>query len=137
MDEPAGPPLISRVPPRWWSAADWFGAVFWGLIIIVEIAHESSGAAAFVALPAAVVACSAPTALRRRWPIPALLLVVAGDVVVQLTAARALAGGVALVPLALVLYLMAATQPPRIAGLALAVALGTTVASALPDFVHI
>src|ERR1700712_1666515 len=113
MDEGARAPLISRVPLRWWYAADGVAALLWALWSVVVLEHEAAGRTALVMGPVAVAACSAPIAVRRRWPLLALGAVVAGDLLVQVTTPRALAGGVALVPLALVLYLVAATRRPR------------------------
>jgi signal transduction histidine kinase len=85
-------------------------------------------------VPVALLAFCVPVAVRRRRPLLALALPPAGLLVVGLTEPKALVVG--LVPMAYVLYTVAATCRPRTAFVGLAVSLAAALATALPDFRH-
>src|SRR5579859_3755736 len=130
------PPRRSRLPPRFWVALDWAAAALCALIIFGLVlkgrrlyAFPYAGWPVEIWLRAVLaVGLSFPAAIRRRDPLLALALALAACVVTMAL------GGVLnngpFLPLALVLYMVAATCTRTIAITGLAVALWLLTAQA-------
>jgi signal transduction histidine kinase len=133
---PRRPPLSKRLRPRHWIALDVLAAVPCALLYFLGIARTLIGPAASFQLLwyllAAVLALllSIPVALRRRGPLAALAAATAGALLITsialsvddgLTLPNVLARAPAfMVPVAYVIYLVAARYPRKTAVLALA-----------------
>ncbi len=137
MDVTVRPPMIARVRPGLWLALDRTAAVVLAAVTFVALKPDAHGPASYVVVPLAVAALSGPVAVRRRWPAAALAVLCAGLVLVGLTELHPLAGGLGVLPMALVTYTVAATQGPRLAAVALAAALASAAGSALPHFAQL
>jgi signal transduction histidine kinase len=128
------PPFLRRVRPGHWQSLDAVAAAGYAVVVLLVLLNESSGPAGFLAAPIGVLAFAGPIVLRRRRPIMAVLLVLAGLGVVGLIEPRSSVLG--LVPLAYVLYAVAAGARPRTAVIVLAVSLAAALSTALPDLRH-
>jgi signal transduction histidine kinase len=130
-----GPPLLSRVRPAHWLVLDYIAAGVYAVPLLLPLINEASGTAGAFAVPVELVAFSLPIAVRRRHPVLAMSVLLVALSVVGLVQPHAVLLG--LLPLAYVLYIVAATARPRTALLALAASLAAAVATALPDFTHL
>jgi signal transduction histidine kinase len=130
-----GPPLLSRVRPAHWLVLDYIAAGGYAIALLLPLINEASGTAGAFAVPLGLVAFSLPIAVRRRYPVLAISFLLVALSVVGLVRPNGVLLG--LLPLAYVLYIVAATARPRTAWLALAASLSAAVATALPDFKHL
>jgi signal transduction histidine kinase len=133
MDLLARPPLLARVRPSWWRAADRAAAVVYGVAAAL-LAKHAHGVLALAGAVTGAVAVAWPITGRRRSPLAAFAVGAAAVAVLALWQPRSVAAG--LVPLGYVLYAVAARCRPRTAVLALLAALAAATATALPDFRH-
>jgi signal transduction histidine kinase len=127
------PPLMDRLRRGHWLALDYLVAGGYALVLLPMLVKYASGPAAAAAVLGGLTAFAVPMAVRRRWPLIAYGLLVAGLIVTLLVAPRVYIA--AILPMAYVVYL-AATGPRRLAFGALGVSLGTAAAAALPNFAH-
>jgi signal transduction histidine kinase len=135
MDVLARPPLLARVRPSWWRAADRVSALVYGVAAAMLLAKHADGALALAGAVTGAVAVAWPIAGRRRSPLGAFALSVAVVAVLALWQPRSVSAG--LVPLGYVLYTVAARCRPRTAVLGLLAALAAAAATVLPDFRHL
>jgi signal transduction histidine kinase len=129
------PPLLSKVRPAHWLVLDYIAAGVYAVPLLLPLINEASGTAGAFAVPIELVAFSLPIAVRRRHPVLAIGLLLVALSVAGLVQPNAVLLG--LLPLAYVLYIVAATARPRSAMIALAASLSVAVATALPDFKHL
>jgi signal transduction histidine kinase len=130
----AHPPLINRIRGSHWLTLDYLTAGGYALVLLPMLVKYASGPAAVPAALGGLFAFAGPIAMRRRWPLVALGLVMAGLIVALLVEPRAYVAAIA--PMAYVVY-QAATGPRRMALVALGVSLASAAAAALPDFAHL
>jgi signal transduction histidine kinase len=116
-----------------WAVMDWLVAAGCAVPAALVLVNEATGSVRLAAVPLLLAAVIAPMALRRRWPVSAVLIEVTAVAVVGLVEPRAVLVG--LVALGYVLY-AAAAAPPLVALGLLATALLAATATALPDFRH-
>jgi signal transduction histidine kinase len=134
------PPLTKRLSPRYWAALDWLAAALFGVILVTTV---TKGVGQGVALPAGVlrsepfdlytpvallfvVVAVIAVALRRRRPVLMLDVLLVASVMTALTGP----GKAALVyflPIAYVLYLVAATYERRRAAVRVLIAVFATL----------
>jgi signal transduction histidine kinase len=128
--EPASPPF--RRLGRLWTVLDWTAAAVCAVIIFGVLVHAGEahpgfgvgrGVAAWPLVLLIALGLAFPVTIRRRAPLRALAIVLAGCVVLLVVGASLTAGP--FVPLCLVLYVVATTcrRPVAVAGLAGALAL--------------
>ncbi|HZP54228.1 sensor histidine kinase [Actinocrinis sp.] len=127
-------PLLARVRPAHWLALDTALAGVYALLTFMLLAKHSHGLGEPLAALAGALAPAWPIAWRRRRPLGAFYLLLAVLGVFAALAPRSIVA--ALVPLAYVLYVVAANCRPRSAVLALVTALAAATTTALPDFHH-
>ena len=124
-----GPPLTMRIRRAHWVALDYVVAAVCALIIFTTLYHGVALARLPVTgwhardwLPPLLAVClSIPVAIRRREPVLALAVILAGCAWVLVLRGEITRGPV--LPLAIVLYLVAATRGRRVALAALAASL--------------
>jgi len=134
MDVPAPPPLMKRIQQSQWVRLDHILAIAYALWVLPMMAKYANGPAGALAVLAGLAAFAGSLALRRRWLLGTLGMLVAGEAVTLLVEPRAYVA--VILPMACVVYL-AATGPHRTAYLALAVSLIAAAAAALPTFAHV
>lgn len=127
-------PLLARVPPAQWRALDVLLAGIYLLTAFMLLAKHSRGPVSLLAALVGALAVAWPIGWRRRRPLGAFVVLIAALGALAATAPRSIMA--ALVPLAYVLYTVAANCRPRTAVLALATAVAASTATALPDFRH-
>jgi signal transduction histidine kinase len=128
------PPLITRIRRGHWLALDYLVAGGYALLLLPMLVKYASGPAAAAEVLGGLAAFAVPIAVRRRWPLPALGLLIAGLIVTLVAEPRAYIA--AIVPMAYVVYLVA-TGPRRLAFGVLGVSLASAAAAALPNFAHL
>jgi signal transduction histidine kinase len=127
-----GSPKRARLRRRFWSALDYLTAVICGVVVFGSLFHATVGSRSLLGVlspreaPLAAVlaiALSVPVAIRRRVPVRALVIVLAACVATLAVGAEITRGP--FLPLALVLFLVAATcrRGIALAGLGAALAL--------------
>lgn len=117
------PPLTARLRPGHWVAIDAVIAVLFAVVFVVGAARPAYGIPMWVAYLLALAA-TLPAAVRRRWPLAVLTLVV-----ISYAAATALGTGMDLpVVAAFVLYLVPLRLPRRTSAALLAVTFAVTAA---------
>jgi signal transduction histidine kinase len=127
-------PLLARVRHVHWLALDAALAGFYAVAAFMLLAKHSRGLVELLAALLGAVALAWPIAWRRRRPLGAFVMLLGVMGALSTTAPRSTAA--ALVPLAYVLYIVAANCRTRAAVLALVIALAAAAATALPDFRH-
>ena len=120
--------------PTHWLALDAALAGIYALAAFMLLAKHSRGLGEPLAALAGAVALAWPIAWRRRRPLSAFAVLLAMLGAFATLAPRSIMA--ALVPLAYVLYIVAANCRPRTAVLALLAALAAATTTALPDFHH-
>jgi signal transduction histidine kinase len=117
------PPLTARLRPGHWVAIDAVVAVLFAVVFVVGVARPAYGIPVWVAYLLALAA-TLPAAVRRRWPLAVLTLVV-----ISYAAATALGTGMDLpVVAAFVLYLVPLRFPRRTSAAVLAATFVVTAA---------
>ncbi len=134
------PPRGARLRRRFWIALDYATAVVCGVVIFASLFHATVGSRTLLGVlspreaPLAAVlalALAVPVAIRRRVPVRALVIVLAGCVVTLVLGGEITRGP--FLPMALVLFLVASTCRRGIAlaglagGLALLIAQGVVL----------
>lgn len=127
-------PLLARVRPAHWLALDAALGGVYALFTFMLLTKHSRGPVEAVAALAGAVAVAWPIAWRRRRPLGAFFLLLAALGAFATLAPRSIVA--ALVPLAYVLYVVAANCRPRFAVLALVSAIAAATTTALPSFHH-
>ena len=137
MDAAPGPPLLKRVPPGWWIALSWCAAVayvFSSLVLtpppggplwhreLLGLAIVRSNLSWPGLAMSGVVALSA--ILLRRWPLPALALLLAAAIAEAMAAAALQIASLLIPPASVAVGFIAATRPRRISIAAGLIALG-------------
>lgn len=135
MDLLPPPPLLARVRPSAWRAADRVAAVAYAVAAAMLLAKHAHGVLAVAGAAAGAVAVAWPIAGRKHFPLGAFALSAAAVAALAIWQPRSVAAG--LVPLGFVLYGVAARCRPRAAVLGLLTALAAAAATALPDFRHL
>ena len=120
--------------PAQWRALDALLAGVYMLAAFMLLAKHSRGLLEPLAALVGALVLAWPIVWRRRRPLAAFVLLLAVLGALATTAPRAIVA--ALVPLAYVLYIVAANCRPRTAVLALTTAVAAATATALPDFRH-
>jgi signal transduction histidine kinase len=117
-------PLVPWLRERHWVAVDGLvAAALLGVLVGGALTRTGAfGAPGWLSVAACVLA-AAPVAVRRRWPVPAFAVVLAGNAVL----AALDVGGNPAVVVALALYTVAVRHAPRRSLVPLAVALGVSV----------
>jgi signal transduction histidine kinase len=113
------PPLIKRLRPGHWLALDYLAAATYALFALAMLTHHQSAARLPLALTGAALV-TLPIAFRRRYPLAAYGVLLAGLLATPMTETL---GMLAMPALAYVLYLVAVACRLRTALAALAVAL--------------
>jgi signal transduction histidine kinase len=130
----AQPLLPGRTRRGQWQLLDYLAAGGYALLLTPLLAKYAAGPLAPLIVLGGLVAFAAPIAVRRRRPLLALGLVVAGVAVTLTVEPRVYAAAIA--PLALVSYL-GATGPRRTALVVLGISLASAAAAGLPDFTQL
>ncbi|MEW2302805.1 histidine kinase [Streptomyces sp. NPDC006655] len=134
MAFPIAPPLLTRVRPAWWRAADGAVAACYGAAAGLLLAKQADAVFPLLGALACAVALAWPIAARSRWPAAAFLVSLLALGVVAAWQPRS--ASAALVPLGLTLYTLTSRTRPPAAIAALSGALIAAVSTALPDFRH-
>ena len=134
MADTEQPPLIRWIRHGHWLMLDYLAACAYALLMLPILAKNDGGLEGAAVVLGGLATFAVPVAVRRRWPLTALGLVLAGSIGSSLIDPRVYLLAVA--PMALVLYL-AATGPRRAAFLVLGVSLTSAVGAGLPDFAHL
>ncbi|MEU2333755.1 histidine kinase [Streptomyces sp. NPDC013172] len=134
MALPIAPPLLTRVRPTWWRAADGAVTACYGAAAGLLLAKQADAVLPLLGALACAVALAWPIAARSRWPAAAFLVSLLALAVVAVWQPRS--ASAALVPLGLTLYTLTSRTRPPGAIAALSGALTAAVSTALPDFRH-
>lgn len=127
-------PLLQRVRPRHWTWLDLLIGAGIGLLAFLVLANQASSLTTWVAACAGATCLGLPVALRRRSPAAssAVLLVAVGVLAVVAPSGVVMA----LPPLVLVLYTVAASCTFRVALVALLANCAAVILSCFPHLLH-
>lgn len=127
-------PLLSWIRPVQWLLVDLLTGLGYGVLAFVVLANGATTAGGWMAAFAGAVCLAASVAARRRAPVACLVALLASLEVMAVSAPSTLV--VALPPLVLALYTVAAEAPATTALVALVVTCAGVLATGLPDALH-
>ena len=127
-------PLLQRIRPTHWTWLDVVVGGGYGVLVLLVLANRASSVGQWLAALAGAACLALPIALRRRAPVASLSVLLLTVAVLVLAAPTGVV--MALPPLLLVLYTVAATCDVLPALVALSVSCAGVILTGFPDLLH-